>query len=119
MGNVQDLLLLLIAAAVLVRLADVIHVPSPIVLVVGGLGIALIPGLPRVELPPEAVFLLFLPPLVHAAGWVTSPQELRAIVRPLAVLAVGLVLVTAAVLASIAHALVPGLDWAAAAVLGG
>jgi len=118
MRNVESLLVLLIAAAMLVRLADAVHVPSPIVLVLGGLAIALVPGLPRVALPPDAVFLLFLPPLVHSAGWYTSPQELRAVVRPLAVLAVGLVFLTAAAIAGTAHALVPGMGWASAAVLG-
>ena len=118
MSEVHAFLALLAAAAVLVRLADAIRVPSPIVLVLGGLGIALVPGLPRLELPPEAVFLLFLPPLVHSAGWWSSPRELRAVLRPLALLCLGLVFVTAAVVAVVAHALVPGLGWEAAAVLG-
>ena len=68
-GNVQSILVLLLAAALLVRLADLAHIPSPIVLVVGGLGIALIPGLPNVELEPDVIFLVFLPPLVYSAGW--------------------------------------------------
>jgi monovalent cation/hydrogen antiporter len=118
MGDVQSLLLTLIAAAVLVRLADAVHVPSPIVLVLGGLAIALIPGLPRVALPPRAVFLLFLPPLVYSSGWYASPQELRAVVRPLAVLSLLLVIATAAAVALVAHALVPAMGWAPAAVLG-
>ncbi len=118
LGHVQFLLVLLLAAAVLVRLADVVHVPSPIVLVLGGLAIALIPGLPHVTLAPDVVFLIFLPPLVHAAGWSSSAQELRAVLRPLAVLSVGLVFATAAAVALIAHALVPAIGWAPAAVLG-
>jgi Na+/H+ antiporter len=118
MGDAQSLLILLIAAVGLVRLADVVHVPSPIVLVIGGGLIALIPGLPRIILAPDLVFFVFLPPLVHSAGWYASPQELRAVVRPLALLAVGLVLLTAALVAAVAHALVPGMDWAEAAVLG-
>jgi Na+/H+ antiporter len=116
--DVEYLLLLLIAAAILVRVAEIVHVSAPIVLVIGGLAIALVPGLPRIALPPEVVFLLFLPPLVHSAGWYSSPRELRAVVRPLAVLAVGLVLATAGAVAVTAHALVPGMGWAAAAVLG-
>jgi NhaP-type Na+/H+ or K+/H+ antiporter len=59
---------LLLAAGALVRLADVAAIPYPIVLVVGGLGIGLVPALPDVELEPEVVFLVFLPPLLHAAG---------------------------------------------------
>jgi CPA1 family monovalent cation:H+ antiporter len=118
MHDIESILLLLIAAAMLVRLAEVVHVPAPIVLVMGGLCIALVPGLPRVALPPEVVFLVFLPPLVHSAGWYASPRELRAVVRPLGVLAVGLVFATAAGVAVTAHALVPGMGWAEAAVLG-
>jgi monovalent cation/hydrogen antiporter len=118
MGNVEYVLILLLAAALLVRLADFARVPAPIVLVLGGLGIAFLPGVPTIELDPDVVFLVFLPPLVYAAGWRTSPHELRAVVRPLALLAIGLVFVTAAVVAFVAHALVPELSWTAAAILG-
>jgi Na+/H+ antiporter len=87
-------------------------------LVLGGLAIAFIPGLPDVELEPDTIFLLFLPPLVYAAAWRTSPLELRTVVRPLGLLAVALVFVTAAAVAVVAHELVPGLSWAEAAILG-
>jgi Na+/H+ antiporter len=118
MHHVQSILVLLLAAALLVRVADFGKIPAPIVLVVGGLAIALVPGLPSVELEPDVVFLVFLPPLVYAAGWRTSPQELRAVMRPLAFLSIGLVFLTAAAVAFVAHATVPGLGWAEAAVLG-
>jgi CPA1 family monovalent cation:H+ antiporter len=117
-ANVEYVLVLLLAAALLVRLADVFKVPAPIVLVLGGLGIAVVPGVKAIELDPDVVFLVFLPPLVYAAGWRTSPHELRAVMKPLAMLSIGLVFITAAVVAVVAHALVPGLSWAAAAVLG-
>jgi CPA1 family monovalent cation:H+ antiporter len=116
--NVESVLVLLLAAALLVRLAEFGNIPAPIVLVLGGLGIALIPGLPEVELDPDVIFLVFLPPLVYAAGWRTSPLELRALMRPLALLSIGLVFVTAAAVAVVAHAMVPELGWAEAAVLG-
>jgi len=116
--NVESVLVLLLAAALLVRLADFGKIPAPIVLVLGGLGIALVPGLPEIELDPDVIFLVFLPPLVYAAGWRTSPLELRALMRPLALLSIGLVFLTAAVVALVAHALVPELSWAEAAVLG-
>ncbi|MGE5527360.1 MAG: Na+/H+ antiporter [Methanosarcina sp.] len=119
MNNVESILVLLLAAALLVRIADFGKIPAPIVLVLGGLAIALVPGLPEVELEPDTVFLVFLPPLVYAAGWRTSPQELRAVMRPLALLSVGLVFLTAAVVAVVAHATVSGLSWAEAAILGG
>lgn len=118
MGEIEYLLVLLTAAAVLVRVADLIAVPYPIALVLGGLAIGFIPGLPDIELEPEVVFLVFLPPLLHSAAWRASPQELRAEVRPLALLAVGLVLATTAAVAVVAHAMVPGMSWAAAFVLG-
>jgi monovalent cation/hydrogen antiporter len=116
--NAESILILLLAAALLVRIAEFGKIPAPIVLVLGGLGIAFVPGLPEIELDPDTVFLIFLPPLVYAAGWRTSPHELRALMRPLALLAVGLVFITAAVVAVVAHALVPELSWAEAAVLG-
>ncbi len=118
MGDIEFLILLLAAAAVLVRLADTISVPYPIVLVVGGLAIGLVPALPDLVLDPDVVFLVFLPPLLLAAGWNASPRELKAEVRPLALLAFGLVLATMAGVAVVAHAIVPGMSWEAAFVLG-
>lgn len=118
MGNIEYVLLLLLAAVLLVRVAEIGGIPAPIVLVLGGLGIALIPGLPEFELDPDVIFLVFIPPLVHAAGWSASARELRTVLRPLALLAIVLVFLTAAVIAVVAHALVPGLSWAAAAVIG-
>jgi CPA1 family monovalent cation:H+ antiporter len=118
LGDIEFLLLLLLAAMLLVRAADLLRVPYPVLLVVGGLGIGFVPGLPSVELEPEVVFLVFLPPLLHSAGWTSSPKELWAEVRPLVVLAVGLVLATMAAVAVVAHAVVPGMSWEAAFVLG-
>ncbi|MEA2124299.1 MAG: monovalent cation/hydrogen antiporter [Solirubrobacteraceae bacterium] len=118
MDDLEFLFVLLVAAAGLVRLADLVRVPYPIVLVLGGLGIALIPGLPDLRLPPDVVFLVFLPPLLVAAGYYASPQELRAERTALAHLALVLVLATMAAVAVVAHALVDGLPWAGAFVLG-
>jgi Na+/H+ antiporter len=118
LGDIEFLIVLLAAAAVLVRLAELIHVPYPIVLVLGGLAIGLIESMPDFELDPDVVFLVFLPPLLHAAGWRSSPRDLRAQVRPLALLAVGLVLATMLAVALVAHAIVPGMSWEAAFILG-
>jgi len=117
-GEIEYILLLLAAAAVLVRLADLISVPYPIVLVLGGLAIGFIPALPDLDLDPDVVFLVFLPPLLHAAGWISSPRDLKAEKAPLALLAIGLVLVTMGAVAVVAHAMVPGMSWEAAFVLG-
>jgi CPA1 family monovalent cation:H+ antiporter len=117
-GDIEFIVLLLAAAAVGVRLADRASIPYPIVLVVFGLGIGLIPGLPHLELDPDVVFLVFLPPLLHAAGWVASPRELRSEVRPLAAFSIGLVLLTMVAVAVVAREIVPGMSWASAFVLG-
>jgi CPA1 family monovalent cation:H+ antiporter len=77
-----------------------------------------VPGLPDLELDPDVVFLVFLPPLLFSAAWYASPRELAAEARPLALLAVGLVLATMAAVAVLAHAIVPGMSWEAAFVLG-
>ena len=118
MDDLEFLFVLLVAAAALVRLADVVRVPYPIVLVLGGLAIGFIPGLPDLVLAPEVVFLVFLPPLLAAAGYYASPQELRAEGTALAYLSLLLVLATMGAVAVVAHALVDDLSWAGAFVLG-
>lgn len=94
MHELELILFLLVAVALLALLARRLGVPYPIVLVVGGLALGVVPGLPRVELAPEVVFLVFLPPLLYAAGWFTSWRDFAANRRPIALLAVGLVLAT-------------------------
>ncbi len=117
MGDIEFLIAVLFAAAVLVRLADLVSIPYPIVLVIGGVAIGFVPGLPDIDLAPEAVFLLFLPPLLHSAGFGASPQELRAAAGQLVSLTFALVLVTMCAVAVVAHA-VTDLSWAEAFVLG-
>jgi CPA1 family monovalent cation:H+ antiporter len=117
-GDLEFLFLLLLGAAALVRGAAWLHVPYPIALVLVGLTAGAIPGLPEVRVDPDVVFLVFLPPLLASAGFYSSPRELRAELRPLAFLAVGLVLATMGGVAVAAHALIGGLSWPAAFVLG-
>jgi monovalent cation/hydrogen antiporter len=116
--DLEYLFALLLAAVLLVRAADLVSLPYPIVLVLGGLAVALIPGAPHVELEPDAILLVFLPPLLMSAGWYANPRELKAESRALGGLALVLVLVTMAAVAVVAHSLVDGLPWAAAFVLG-
>ncbi len=107
--------------AVVIALAAVarrIGVAYPIMLVVGGLALSFIPRLPQVALDPDVVFFVFLPPLLFSAGYATSLRDFRANLRPIGVLAIGLVLATACGVAAIAHAAIPGLNWPAAFVLG-
>lgn len=118
MNDIDVLIVLVTVAAVLVRLADLVAIPYPIVLVLGGIGIGALPGGPVVELDPEVVFLVFLPPLLQSAGYWASPQELRAELGPLGALVVGLTLTTMVAVAFVAQAAVPGLGWPEALVLG-
>src|SRR5918997_434776 len=117
MNQIESLIFLLAAAALLAQLARVLKVPYPIFLVLGGGAIGFVPGLHDVEIPPEVIFLVFLPPLLNSAAFASSPLDLRAHFRPIALLAVGLVLATMGTVAVIAHALI-GMPWAAAFVLG-
>lgn len=118
MNDAETLIALVAAAIVLVRLADLVSIPYPIVLVLGGLGIGFIPGGPTLELDPDVVFLVFLPPLLQSAGYWASPSELRSELLPLTWLVIGLSLATMAAVAVVAQAVIPGIDWAEAFVLG-
>ncbi|MDQ5810066.1 MAG: Na+/H+ antiporter, partial [Actinomycetota bacterium] len=82
MNAIESLIFLLGAAAVLAQLARSLNVPYPIFLVLGGLAIGFVPGLPEVEIPPEVIFLIFLPPLLNSAAFFSSsPLDLRAHLR--------------------------------------
>jgi CPA1 family monovalent cation:H+ antiporter len=94
---------MLLAVAALALLARKLHIPYPILFVVGGLLLALIPGVPSVHLNPDLVFLFFLPPLLFPAALFTSWRDFRANLRPISLLAVGLVLITTATIALLAH----------------
>ena len=109
---------LLLAVAALALLARKISVPYPILLVIGGLGLALIPGLPPIRLEPDLVFLIFLPPLLYPAAVFTSWRDFRANLRPITLLAFGLVLFTTCLVGFFAHHLVPTLPLAGAFILG-
>jgi CPA1 family monovalent cation:H+ antiporter len=97
--------------------AQFTRVPYPILLVIGGLGLALLPPIPKVELEPDLVLIVILPPLLYAAAYFTPLRELRRNVREISALAVGLVLATMIGVAVVAH-LALGFDWAPAIVLG-
>ena len=86
--------------------------------VLGGLGLAFVPGLPRIELESELVLLVFLPPLLFGAAVETPIRELRANLAQLVRLSIGLVIFTMVMVAIVANALIPGLGWAAAFALG-
>jgi NhaP-type Na+/H+ or K+/H+ antiporter len=115
--QLEIILGLLVAVAALATLATRLKIPYPILLVLGGSALGFVPQLPRVELDPELVFLLFLPPLLYVSALFTSWRDFRANVRPISLLAIGLVLMTTFVVATVVHAVI-GLPWPAAFVLG-
>jgi CPA1 family monovalent cation:H+ antiporter len=117
-NDIETLIALVAVAIALVRLADLVSIPYPIVLVLGGLGIGFIPGGPSLELDPDVVFLVFLPPLLQSAGYWASPQELRAELVSLTWLVLGLSLATMVAVAAVAQAVIPGIGWPEALVLG-
>jgi monovalent cation/hydrogen antiporter len=116
-GVVEIFVGLLLAVAVLALVARRLHIPYPILFVIGGLLIGVIPGLPKVRLQPDLVFLFFLPPLLFPAALFTSWRDFRANLRPISLLAVGLVLFTTVAVALLAHYFM-GLPLAAGFVLG-
>jgi monovalent cation/hydrogen antiporter len=119
--EVQDglvALTLIVAVATMLAIAPSLRVPYPILLVIGGLAIGLVPGMPEFELEPELVFFGVLPPLLYSAAFFTSLRDLRANVKPIGLLAVGLVAATTVGVAAVAHAFVDGLSWGSAFVLG-
>jgi CPA1 family monovalent cation:H+ antiporter len=108
---------LLLAIAGLAVLARVVGVPYPITLVLGGTVIGFLPGVPTVELDPDIVLLIFLPPLLYGAAFFSSVRELKQNAKAIATLAIPLVFVTMAVVAVVAHEVV-GLGWQESFVLG-
>ena len=118
MENLDILACLLAAVIALVLLAKRLQIPSPIALVLGGLALGFIPHLPHVTLPPRLVLFVFLPPLIYAQAITSSWRDFVRMRRPILLLAVGLVLATTGAVAWAAHAVVPGLPWAAAFALG-
>jgi CPA1 family monovalent cation:H+ antiporter len=108
----------LIVTIPLVALAKRINISYPIVLVVGGLALGFVPGLPQVSLDPDVVLLIFLPPLLYWES-ITAPTDVMLDnAAQIALLAFGLVVVTTCAVAAVAHAVVPGMPWGVAFVLG-
>lgn len=102
----------------LTALARRLPVPTPILQVIAGLAIGFVPGMRIPELEPDLVFFVFLPPILWAAAFFTSLREFKANLRPIGLLAVGLVLATSAAVAVAIHALLPGMPWAVAVAVG-
>jgi CPA1 family monovalent cation:H+ antiporter len=118
-GTEQELqlLALLVAGSALLILAGPLRIPYPILLVLGGLLLGFVPGVPAVTMPPQLVLVGILPPLLYVSAYSTGLRELRLNLRPISLLAVGVVAMTTAGVAVVAHETM-GLDWAQAFVLG-
>jgi Na+/H+ antiporter len=117
MNQAEIICTLLIVVAALAIFAKKVALPYPVLLVIGGLALGFVPGLPAIKLEPDMVFLFFLPPLLYPAALFTSWRDFRANLSPILLLAIGLVLLTTAFVAVVAHALT-GLPWATAFILG-
>src|SRR5579885_386205 len=94
------------------------RVPVPLLLVCGGLLLGFVPGLPHVELAPDLVLVAILPPLLYSSAFFTGLRHLRANLRPISLLAFGLVIATTCGVAVVAHEIVPDLSWGSAFTLG-
>src|SRR5437879_4233571 len=116
--QLEIIIVLLAVVLALTSVARKVLIPYPIILVIGGLVLGMVPGLPTVTLNPDLIFLVFLPPILWAAAYFTSLREFRENLRPISLLAIGLVLATTAAVAVVAHAVFPGMSWAAAIALG-
>jgi CPA1 family monovalent cation:H+ antiporter len=112
-----QLLALLVTAAALLLLADPLRIPYPILLVLGGLMLGFAPGVPDLTLPPDVVLIGILPPLLYSSAFNTGLRELRRNLRPISLLAIGLVVLTMVGVAAVAHYAI-GISWAAGFVLG-
>ncbi|MGH7621510.1 MAG: cation:proton antiporter, partial [Gemmatimonadaceae bacterium] len=111
--------MLLIAVAAALRIVSQrLGVPHPSLLVLGGVIVAFVPGLPRPNLDPDLLFTIFVQPLLYWAALTISLRELRTVLWSVLRLATGLVIVTVCAVAAVAHLLAPAMGWAAAFVLG-
>jgi CPA1 family monovalent cation:H+ antiporter len=121
--NIQDNLLLIItllfAVSMLTMVSEKLRVAYPIFLVLAGLLISFIPGVPHITLEPDWVFLIFLPPLLYSAAWNTSWKDFWGLRRPIAMLAFGLVIFTAVTVAYLSNAMIPDFSLALGFLLGG
>ena len=112
------ILLLLLVAVALGWVARHFGFPYPIALVIGGLALGLMPRLPQFPFDPQLILVLVLPPILYQAALLTSWSDFKANIRPIGLLAIGLVIVTTLAVGAMLKLLVPGVPWAVAFVLG-
>jgi Na+/H+ antiporter len=118
MENISVIVMLLFGVAFLGILSKRYNLPLPIALVLSGVIISLVPGLPIITLNPEVVFIIFLPPLLYGSAWNTSWHDFKGSIRSISLAAIGLVLFTTMAVAAAAHALIHDISWPLAFLIG-
>ncbi len=118
MENYSIVIFILAIVIGLSALADKVRIPYPILLIVAGIVVGFIPALPDIELNPEIVFLIFLPPLLYDAAFNISFKEFRTNINTIGTLSITLVFITASGIAVVAHYLIPQMTWPLSFVLG-
>lgn len=117
----ENYTILLVIMAIMIGvsgIAEKIKLPVPVLLLAAGIGIGFLPSMPGIELNPEIIMLLFLPPLLYDAAFNISFREFRININTISTLAIGLVFITTGGIAVVAHYLIPGMTWPLAFVLG-
>lgn len=118
MHEIATVIILLAVVTALAEVTDKVRIPYPILLVLAGITIGFIPGLSKIQVNPEIIFLVFLPPVLYAAAWNTSWPDFKSAKRPITLLAIGCVIFTTCAVAWVAQMVIPGFGWAEGFVLG-
>lgn len=118
MENYSIVIFILAIMIGLSAIGDKISLPNPILFIIAGIGIGFIPAMPHIELNPNVVFLIFLPPLLYDAAFNIPFKDFKVHLQTIGTLAIGLVFLTTLGIAVIAHYLIPGMTWPLSFVLG-
>src|SRR5919201_2879444 len=112
------LLTILLAPAAMLIAAPIARLPFPVLMVLGGLALGFVPGIPTIQLPPDVVLVAVLPPLIYYSAYSTSLRDLRQNARAISLLSIALVIATTCAVAVVAHMWIDHFSWSAAFVLG-
>jgi Na+/H+ antiporter len=118
MENYSIVIFIMAVMIILSAFADKVRLPYPVLLITAGIAIGFVPAIPAIELDPDVVFLIFLPPLLYDAAFNISFKDFRVHLNTISTLAIGLVFITTLGIAAIAHYCIPGMNWPLSFVLG-
>ncbi|QIL41449.1 Na+/H+ antiporter [Pedobacter sp. HDW13] len=118
MENYTIVIFILVVMIGLSSVADHIKIPYPVLLIIAGIAVGFIPALRPIDINPEIIFLIFLPPLLYDAAFNISFKEFKTNINTIATLSIGLVFITAIGIAVVAHYMIPGMSWPVSFVLG-